>query len=122
VPVTFDLQRIFPDSGVPYVFLAKAASEFDDADGLIGCSNAIRKLVEFSDLDRRASSRVSPTRRSRESADECSLCPRQQAVDMPRNKFVAGASLLFQAFAIKDLDLPAAGMNEPGRLEARRDR
>ena len=35
------------------VFLAKAASEFDDADGLIGCSNAIRKLVEFSDLDRR---------------------------------------------------------------------
>jgi len=35
------------------VFQAKAASEFDDADGLIGCSNAIRKLVEFSDLDRR---------------------------------------------------------------------
>jgi hypothetical protein len=34
----------------------------------------------------------------------------------------AGARLLFQAFAIKDLDLPAAGMNEPGRLEARCDR
>jgi hypothetical protein len=29
---------------------------------------------------------------------------------------IAGAGLLFQAFAIEDLDLPAAGMNEPGRL------
>jgi hypothetical protein len=28
----------------------------------------------------------------------------------------------FQAFAIKDLNLPAAGMNEPGRLKARRER
>src|SRR5262249_29432538 len=35
------------------VCLAKAASEFDDTNGLIGCSHAIRKLVELSDLHRR---------------------------------------------------------------------
>jgi hypothetical protein len=34
------------------VCLAKAAAKFDDADCLIGCCNAIWKLVEFADLDR----------------------------------------------------------------------